>query len=52
MWKIKKIDFWQKIAWHYLCQEGKQKTRIFVAHYLFWPKFFFWTKTVLKQETL
>ena len=41
MWKIKKKDFFAKIAWHDLCQEGR-KTRIFVhticSGQFFWPK--------------
>ena len=36
MWKIKKMDF-SKVAWHYLCQEGRKNAH-FRAHYLFWPK--------------
>ena len=50
MWKIKKIDFWQKIAWHYLCQEGR-KTRIFV-HTICFGQMFFWDQNSAKQETL
>ena len=48
MWKIKKIDFWQKIAWHYLCQEGR-KTRIFV-HTICFGQMFFGTKTVQSRK--
>ena len=41
---IHKWEFWRhgflaKVAWHYLCQEGRKK-RAFRAHYLFWPKSF------------
>ena len=32
------IDFFAKIAWHDLCQEGKNAH--VRAHYLFWPKIF------------
>ena len=40
MWKIKKKNgFLAKIAWHYLCQEGR-KMRIFVATICFGQ--FFW----------
>ena len=42
--KIKKNGFLAKIAWHYLCQEGRKNAH-FRAHYLFWPQIF-WTKTV------
>ena len=43
--KKQKKGFLAKIAWHYLCQEGRKNAH-FRAHYLFWPKIFFWTKTV------
>ena len=38
--KIKKLFFFffAKIAWHYLCQEGRKNAH-FRAHYLFWSKF-------------
>ena len=36
--KTKKNGLLAKIAWHYLCQEGR-KTH-FCAHYLFLPKIF------------
>ena len=38
--KSKKKDFFAKIAWHYLCQEGRKKTRIFVHTICFGQKFF------------
>ena len=50
MWKIKKKGFLAKIAWHYLCQEGRKNAH-FRAHYLFWPKFFL-DQNSAKQETL
>ena len=40
MWKIIKNGFLAKIAWHYLCQEGRRKTRIFVATICFGQIFF------------
>ena len=49
MWKIKKIGFLAKIAWHYLCQEGRKNTH-FRAHYLFWPNFFY--QNSAKREAL
>ena len=36
MWKIEKMDFFAKFAWHYLCQEVRKNAH-FRAHYLFWP---------------
>ena len=51
MWKIKKIGILAKIAWHYLCQEGKQKTRIFVATICF-CQIFFLDQNSVKQKTL
>ena len=50
MWKIKKNGFLAKIAWHYLCQEGRKNAH-FRAHYLFWPNFFLDQNSV-KQEKL
>ena len=35
--KSKKWFFLQKIAWHYLCQEGRKNAH-FRAHYLFLAK--------------
>ena len=37
--KAKKNELLAKIAWHYLCQEGRKNAH-FRAHYLFWPNFF------------
>ena len=42
------MDFFAKIAWHYLCQEGRKDAH-FRAHYLFWPNFF-WPKTVQTRK--
>ena len=50
MWKIKKKGFFAKIAWHYLCQEGRKNAH-FRAHYLFWPKFF-WPKQIEPRNTI
>ena len=47
MWKIKN-GFLAKIAWHYLCQEGR-KTRIFVHTICFGQKLF-WTKTLQTRK--
>ena len=50
MWKIiKKIRFLAKIAWHYLCQEGRKK-RIFVATICFGR--FFLDQNSVKQDKL
>ena len=38
--KKQKNGFLAKIAWHYLCQEGRKKTRIFVHTICFGQKFF------------
>ena len=43
-----KNGFFAKIAWHYLCQEGRKNTH-FRAHYLFWPKNV-WPKTVQTRK--
>ena len=48
MWKSQKNGFLAKIAWHYLCQEGR-KTRIFV-HTICFGQNFFWTKTVQTRK--
>ena len=40
MWKNQKNGFLAKIAWHYLCQEGRRKTRIFVHTICFGQNFF------------
>ena len=45
MWKSKKMDFLAKLAWHYLCQEGRKK-RAFSCTLSVLAKGFFWTKTV------
>ena len=47
--KIKKNGFFAKIAWHYLCQEGRKNAH-FRAHYLFWPKNVFGPKTVQTRK--
>ena len=49
--KSKKMDFLQKIGWHYLCQEGRKKTRIFVHTICFGQKIFLAQNSV-NQETL
>ena len=36
-WENEKMEFLAKIAWHYLCQEGR-KTRIFVHTICFGQK--------------
>ena len=41
--------FLAKIAWHYLCQEGRKK-RAFRAHYLFWPKMFLDQNSVNQEK--
>ena len=53
MWKIKKKkkDFFAKIAWHYLCQEGRKNAH-FRAHYLFWPKTFLGPKQCKPGKTI
>ena len=51
MWKIKKMDFFAKIAWHYLCQEGRKNAH-FRAHYLFWPKHFSGPKQCKPGKTI
>ena len=33
---LQKLAFFRKIGKHYLCSEGKQNTRIFVATICFW----------------
>ena len=49
MWKIIKNGFLAKIAWHYLCQEGRKK-RIFVATICF-GQFFFGPKQCKAGKT-
>ena len=51
MWKSKKNGFLAKIAWHYLCQEGRKNAHC-RAHYLFWPKFFFGPKQCKPGKTM
>ena len=51
MWKIKKKGFLAKIAWHYLCQEGRKDAH-FRAHYLFWPNFIFGPKQCKARKTI
>ena len=51
MWKIQKNGFLAKIAWHYLCQEGRKKTRIFV-HTICFGQNFFLDQNSVKQKTL
>ena len=51
MWKIKKMDFEQKIDWHYLCQQGRKNAH-FRSHYLFWPKMFFGPKQCKPGNTI
>ena len=43
--KKQKKGFLAKIAWHYLCQEGRKK-RAFWCTLSVLAKNFFWTKTV------
>ena len=50
MWKIIKNGFLAKIAWHYLCQEGRKK-RIFVATVCF-GQICFLDQNSVKQEKL
>ena len=50
MWKIKKNGFLAKIAWHYLCQEGR-KIRAFSLQLSVLVKFFLDQNSV-KQEKL
>ena len=49
--KKQKNGFLAKIAWHYLCQEGRKNAH-FRAHYLFWPKFFFGPKQCKPGKTI
>ena len=49
--KSKKNGFLAKIAWHYLCQEGRKNAH-FRAHYLFWPKCFFGPKQCKSRKTI
>ena len=45
----KKNGFLAKIAWHYLCQEGRKNAH-FRAHYLFWPKIFLDQNSVNQEK--
>ena len=47
--QLKKVGFLPKIAWHYLCQEGRRKTRIFV-HTICFGQNLSWTKTVQSRK--
>ena len=49
--KKQKNGFLPKIAWHYLCQEGRKNAH-FRAHYLFWPKCFFGPKQCKSGKTI
>ena len=52
MWKIKrKKGFLAKIAWHYLCQEGRKNAH-FRAHYPLWPKILFGPKQCKPGKTI
>ena len=44
------MDFFAKIAWHYLCQEGRKNAH-FRAHYLLFAQKSFWTKFHQNSET-
>ena len=46
-----KNGFLAKIAWHYLCQEGRRKTRIFV-HTICFGQNFFWPKQCKAGNTI
>ena len=49
--KNQKNGFLAKIAWHYLCQQGRKNAH-FRAHYLFWPKCFFDLKQCKPGKTI
>ena len=49
--KMKEMDFFAKIAWHYLWQEGRKNAH-FRAHYLFWPKTFFGPKQCKPEKNI
>ena len=49
--KKPKNGFLAKIAWHYLCQEGRKNAH-FRAHYLFWPKIFLGPKQRKSGKTI
>ena len=45
-----KLSFFRKIGKHYLCSEGKKRTRIFVATICFWKMvLFLWPFQVMKH---
>ena len=49
MWTSKNNGFLAKIAWHYLCQEGR-KTRIFVHTICFGQKCFLDQNSVNQEK--
>ena len=49
--KSKKWIFFAKIGWHYLCQEGRKKTRIFV-HTICFGQTIFLAQNSVNQEKL
>ena len=49
--KKQKKWIFSKIAWHYLCQEGRKKTRIFV-HTICFGQNFFLDQNSVNQEKL
>ena len=51
MWKIKKMDFLQKLP-DTICVRKGEKNAHFRAHYLFWPKFFFGPKQCKAGKTI
>ena len=51
MWKIIKNGFLAKIAWHYLCQEGRKK-RAFSLQLSVLAKFFFGPKQCKAGKTI
>ena len=51
MWNIKRNGFIAKIAWHYLCQEGRKNAH-FRARYLFWPTIFLGPKQCKPGKTI
>ena len=49
--KNQKNGFLAKIAWHYLCKEGRKNAH-FRAHYLFWADMFFGPKQCKPGKTI
>ena len=49
MWKIKKMDFKQKLA-DTICVRKGEKNAHFRAHYLFWPKHFLAQNSVNQEK--